>query len=72
LNTEVDSIWNYVFVNKLSIKFDKNKVLSFTGNLPREITLFASLIGSEIDFRFVLNKYLSSSVEYYLKRIEKK
>jgi len=47
---EVNAMWDFIYIKKLKTTFDKQRILSFTGKLPREIVLFASFIGYSSNF----------------------
>jgi hypothetical protein len=69
---ELDEIWRFVFQDKLKALFQKEKVFSYTGSLPREIIKFAQIYNSSkpIEFGPLTLKYLRDSTKYYYKRLE--
>jgi hypothetical protein len=70
---ELDEMWRFVFQEKLKASFQKEKVFSYTGRLPREIMKFARIheASKPIEFGAMTQKYLQDSTNYYYKRLKK-
>lgn len=70
---ELNLVWKFVFQDNLKIPYEKEKVFSYTGRLPREIVKFAKLYQSlkPIHYDKMSQEYLKSSTDYYYKRLKK-